>query len=778
MKKNKKYKSVLVLLFTFQFLFLTDMVAQDFAGNDPANKQIVENSDQKQNVLYGTASSQISIIAEPNEEIPRVISISNDSISLKILINNKLEVSSLKYLPTDIEFIQPGNAMPLVSIDNSWFLNNVGFGIRNVKIIREDEDPKILIHAYSNYLENPFHLYIELGFNNSAEIAVDIKIVNKFKEGYSDYYRDFDKTSIVLGIPWLAFLQPDIGGNRNIVYKKAESYVLENYSESLMRDYHTIDTWERSPKAPSVDLEFYSDPAFPTILEFSDRNISVMLQSDKSDLTLDSKNIKQALWPSNTLEIGKKDTLTIFNGKFKIFSGSWHQGFNSFRNKIRSGFDFTFYERPGFQKYKNDFLAYHSFLYNNRIYDPETNSYLIENFLNNAKKEYGGFDQFYFWHAYPRVGVDSRDQFLLYEDLPGGLDGVKDFINKAHQLNTHVYLAYNPWDITSKRDDMYETQAEILGKVGADGLLLDTMGKSDKKFREAVDQYNPDAQFVTEGRPELEGLEVTTTSWDHPIKSLHMPRVDLLRFIIPEHRSFQIVRWDRDRTLLIKKAFFNATGYAVWDDIFGEINLQSQDEKILIHRYNTIMHDFSDAINSVNVVPLLTTQKEELFVNGFFGKDSKVYTLYQANHAQVSHFFDNRIIGQLFEVEIPDDWHMVDVWNKRPVEIKIEDGKKYAFLPQEMPEDLGCLVASPKLINVEKTLTGWTASVTDMKNGSLELIGFDIALRNEMVKSVNSNLQLEFTKNSVNQTSDGYVMIQYRNENMEVKDVALVKIGY
>lgn len=778
MKKNKNYKSVLVLLFTFQFLFLTDMVAQDFAGNDPANEQIVENSDQKQNVLSGTASAQISIIAEPNEEIPRVISISNDSISLKILINDKLEVSSLKYLPTDIEFIQPGNAMPLVSIDNSWSLNNVGFGIRNVKIIREDEDSKILIHAYSNYLENPFHLYIELGFNNSAEIAVDIKIVNKFKEGYSDYYRDFDKTSIVLGIPWLAFLQPDIGGNRNIVYKKAESYVLENYSESLMRDYHTIDTWERSPKAPSVDLEFYSDPAFPTILEFSDKNISVMLQSDKSDLTLDSKNIKQALWPSNMLEIGKKDTLTIFNGKFKIFPGSWHQGFNSFRNKIRSGFDFTFYERPGFQKYKNDFLAYHSFLYNNRIYDPETNSYLIENFLNNAKKEYGGFDQFYFWHAYPRVGVDPRDQFLLYEDLPGGLDGVKDFINKAHQLNTHVYLAYNPWDITSKRDDMYETQAEILGKVGADGLLLDTMGKSDKRFREAVDQYNPDAQFVTEGRPELEGLEVTTTSWDHPIKSLPMPRVDLLRFIIPEHRSFQIVRWDRDRTLLIKKAFFNATGYVVWDDIFGEINLQSQDEKILIHRYNTIMHDFSDAINSVNVVPLLTTQKEELFVNGFFGKDSKVYTLYQANHAQVSHFFDNRIIGQLFEVEIPDDWHMVDVWNKRPVEIKIEDGKKFAFLPQEMPEDLGCLVASPKLINVEKTPTGWTASVTDMKNGSLELIGFDIALRNEMVKSVNSNLQLEFTKNSVNQTSDGYVMIQYRNENMEVKDVALVKIGY
>jgi len=726
----------------------------------------------------GSVDAQIQIKAEPNEVTPKVIYISNDSLSMTISTNDKLEVSSLKYLPANIEFIQPNNPMPLVSIDNSWSLNNVGFAIRNVKITREEGNVKILIHAYSNYLENPFHLYIELGFNNSSAITANIKVVNKFEDGFHDLYRNGDQTSIIPGIPWLAFLQPDPGGNRKIVYKKASGYVLENYSESIMRDYHPVVTWERPPKAHSVDLEFYDNPSFPTILEFSDKNICVMLQSKKSDLKWTAENIKQALWPSTSLQIGKRDTLTVFSGTFKIFSGDWHQAFNWFRNKIRSNFDFSYYNRPGFQKYKKDFLAYHSFVYNHRIYDPESNKYLIENFLKNAKKEYGGFDLFYFWHAYPRVGVDPRDQFALYEDLPGGIEGLKDFVSKAHQLNTHVYLAYNPWDIIGKREDMYKIQAEVLGKVEADGLFLDTMGKSDGRFRKAVDQSNPDAQFVTEGRPGFDGLEVTTTSWDHPITSLPMPRIDLLRFIIPEHRSFQIVRWDRDRTLLIKKAFFNATGYAVWDDVFGEINLQSSDEKILIHRYNTIMHDFSDAINSVDVVPLLPTKKDELFVNGFFGKDSKVYTLYQANHAQVSHFFDNRIISQLFEVDIPDNWHMVDVWNKRPVEIKVEADKKFAFLPQEMPEDLGCFVACPLILKVEKTETGWIATAPEMKDGTIELIGFDRALINEVTKSVNANSPLEFAKDNVKQTSEGYVMIQYRNERKEVKDVALVKVGY
>ncbi len=726
----------------------------------------------------GKLNAQLKIIAEPNDVTPRTIYISNDSLSMTISIDDKLEVSSLKYMSPGIELIQTGNPMPLVSIDNSWSLNNVGFGIRNVKITREDGRGKILIHAYSNYLENPFHLYIELGFNSSASITADIKVVNKYENDYHDLYRADRRSSIVPGIPWLAFLKPDLGGNRKIIYKNTSGYVLENYSESLMKDYHSIEMWERPPKAPPVDLEFYNNPSFPTILEFPDKNLCVMIQSDQSDLKWNSDNIKQALWPSNELHIGKRDTITIINGTFKIFSGDWHQAFNWFRNKIRSNFDFTFYNRPGFQKYKKDFLAYHSFVYNHRIYDPENNKYLIENFLTNAKKEYGGFDQFYFWHAYPRVGVDPRDQFALYDDLPGGIEGLKDFVYTAHQLSTHVYLAYNPWDVIGKRKDMYKIQAEILGKVDADGLLLDTMGKSDKTFREDVDEFNPDAQFVTEGRPGLDGLEVTTTSWDHPIKSLPMPRIDLLRFIIPEHRSFQIVRWDRDRTLLIKKAFFNATGYAVWDDIFGEINLQSQDEKILLYRYNTIMHDFSDAINSINVVPLLPTKKDELFVNGFFGSDLKVYTLYQANHVQVSHFFDNRIIGQLFQVDIPDNWHMVDVWNKRPVEIKVEEGKKFAFLPQEMPEDLGCFVACPQILKVEKTENGWIATAPRIKDGTIELIGFDVALRNEVTKSVSANLQMEFAKNIVKQTSDGYVMIQYRNENKEVKDVLLVKVGY
>jgi hypothetical protein len=160
---------------------------------------------------------QLKIDFLPNEEIPREIIVSNDSLLLKIELNRNLEVSEFIYKPLNLNLLKDGVAMPLVSIDNTWSLNNVGFGIRYANVVRENGYGKITIHAYSNYLENPFHLYIELGFNNSTAITADIKVANKYVDGYSDYYRDQEKTSLIPGFPWLAFLQPDPGGKRNII---------------------------------------------------------------------------------------------------------------------------------------------------------------------------------------------------------------------------------------------------------------------------------------------------------------------------------------------------------------------------------------------------------------------------------------------------------------------------------------------------------------------------------------------------------------------------------
>jgi hypothetical protein len=727
-------------------------------------------------IVSGDVLAGFKASALPNVENPKKLILENDSLKMEINFDWQLSVPVFKYKPENLDLVEPGKLMPLIQLDNPFILNNVEYTIRTAKIEQTEDSAIIKIEARSNYVENPFILKINLGISEKPIIDINIQLVNKHKTGYNDLYRE-NRTSVTPGLPWLACISPDPGGTKRIVYPSPEEYKIEFFPGE---SYESIAPSEDKyfPEGNPLTLSFYNNPGLPIILEYPDIDMGIFLYKNETALKWVFDSAQAALWPSSRLAIKSGDTLNIFDGKLGVFSGDWHKAFDWFRNKIRREFDFTYYNRPEYQAYRKDFTAFHSFIYNHKLYDPVKNNYRIREYLIEVKEEYDGFDQFYFWHAYPRVGVDPRDQFDLFRDLPGGLDGLKDFVQIAQSMNTHVYLAYNPWDKIGKKKDMYGEMAAIAGEVGADGLLLDTMGKSDTDFREKMDAYNKGAQFVTEGRPDLEGLIVTTSSWDHKLTREQMPYVDLLRFILPEHRIFQINRWDRDRMPLIKKAIFNTTGYVVWNDIFGEINIHTWDEKIMLSRYHRAMHDFAYVLNTSSNEPLVENFIPNLYVNGFYHKEMHFYSLFQDVHNFVTHHKERRVIGPLFEVKVPDGWHAADIWNKRPVEIRNISGKKTAFLPNEMPEDIGCVVVMPELIQVRKENENWIAEIPGSETGTLELIGVDTGMRNQLVLETKVPSPLIFNNKTAKPTTAGYVMVQYRNEGKEVKDVAIIKTGF
>jgi hypothetical protein len=726
--------------------------------------------------ISGDALADFRASAIPTVENPKKLILENDSLKMEINFDWQLAVPVFEYKPHDIKLIQPGKAMPLIQIDNPFILNNVGFAIRTAKIEKTKDSAIIKIEARSNYVENPFLLKISLEIGEKSLIDIKVELVNEYKTGLNDLYRE-NRTGVTPGIPWLTYLSPDPGSPKRILYPSPQEYKLE-----------VIEGESAESLAPSEDryfstgnpltLSFYRNPGLPIILEYPTLDMGVFLYKNETDLKWEFESAQNALWPSSRLRVSSDETLTIFDGKLGVFSGDWHVAYNWFRNKIRQEFDFTYYKRQEYEEFRKDFTAFHSFIYNHKLYDPVKNKYRIREYLTEVKEEYDGFDQFYFWHAYPRVGVDPRDQFDLFRDLPGGLEGLKDMVQIAQSMNTHVYLAYNPWDKIGKKEDMYGEMANIAGAVGADGLLLDTMGESDSEFRQKMDAYNKGAQFVTEGRPGLDGLVVTTSSWDHKLTRETMPYVDLLRFILPEHRIFQINRWDRDRIPLIKKAIFNTTGYTVWNDIFGEINIHTWEEKIMLSRYHRAMHDFAHVLNTTHNEPLVENYVPNLYVNGFYHDEMHFYTLFQDVHNFVTHHKDRRVIGPLFKVNVPEGWHAADIWNKRPAEIRIISGQKVAFFPNEMPEDIGCVVVMPKIIQVRKENEKWITDVPGVGKGTLELIGVDVGMRNQLVMETSATSPLIFTSNSARPTTAGYVMVQYRNDRKEVKDVVLIKTGF
>ena len=68
--------------------------------------------------------------------------------------------------------------------------------------------------------------------------------------------------------------------------------------------------------------------------------------------------------------------------------------------------------------------------------------------LDEAEREFGGFDGVVLWHAYPVIGIDERNQFDFYRDVPG----LRELVADLRGRGVRVFVDYNPWDTGTRRE--------------------------------------------------------------------------------------------------------------------------------------------------------------------------------------------------------------------------------------------------------------------------------------------------------------------------------------
>ena len=76
--------------------------------------------------------------------------------------------------------------------------------------------------------------------------------------------------------------------------------------------------------------------------------------------------------------------------------------------------------------------------YSDALYDHRRGRFTIEEFLAHGRREFGGVDAVVLWHAYPRIGLDDRNQFDFYRGMPGGLAGLRARAAACHKLGVKV----------------------------------------------------------------------------------------------------------------------------------------------------------------------------------------------------------------------------------------------------------------------------------------------------------------------------------------------------
>ena len=382
-------------------------------------------------------------------------------------------------------------------------------------------------------------------------------------------------------------------------------------------------------------------------------------------------------------------------------------------------------------------------------------------------------------------------------------------VDEANRQGVWVFLSFNPWDVIGRRDDLGTAQADVMARTGANGTYLDIMRGASAGLRRTFDRVDPDIVFSSENRPPFEGLALSTGSQEDHDYVAEMPRLDLLRFVLPEHNISNTERMGRNRTNQIRNTIFNLVGFTIWEDIFGEINRYSWDERVLITRYNRLVHDHMDAFLTLDPRPLLVTRPlgrsqgatphlsawspnprtydhpyppesdhrlSGLYVNAFPARDKVLYSLYHHEHDNVDRFHDNRARGRLFRVEVPADWRVVNVWDGRPAELVERDGERWVSVESELPDPSAVFVAMPRRIAIREDGRSWTATVSEAGEGTLRLAGMDTERRPLYRKSVPASQALRFALGDAPANVDGYVMVQYLREGV-VRDVAVVKTG-
>jgi formylglycine-generating enzyme required for sulfatase activity len=242
------------------------------------------------------------------------------------------------------------------------------------------------------------------------------------------------------------------------------------------------------------------------------------------------------------------------------------------------------------------------------------------------------------WHAYPRIGIDERNQFDFYRDMPGGLSGVRQVVSQFHASGVMVFINYNPWDTGTRREGKRDIEllAETIRAINADGIFLDTLKEADADYRSKLDDVKPGIVLEGEFAADLENLSTNHLSWAQWFSDRYVPGILRNKWFERRHIQHQVARWDRDHTTELHQAWMNGSGMMVWENVFGQWIGWNERDKSILRAILPIQRRYHDLFNGEGWTPLVETMQHGIFASMWEGNGIKLWTLVNRHEHDVS----------------------------------------------------------------------------------------------------------------------------------------------
>jgi gamma-glutamyl hercynylcysteine S-oxide synthase len=348
-----------------------------------------------------------------------------------------------------------------------------------------------------------------------------------------------------------------------------------------------------------------------------------------------------------------------------------------------------------------------------QYYDSKLLQNNLQGFLDRGKKWYGGDDFIGIWPTWPSLGLDQRNQWDLFRDLPGGLKGLSQTADLCRMNGARFFICYNPWDEDTRSESHYTGMADLIREVGADGVVLDTKGSSSLELQHAADSVRKGVVMYSEGMAVPKDMPGIVSGRVHNAL-YYPPLLNLNKLIKPDFAIFRVAELAFEPIRReYATSFFN--GYGTELNIFkpgrpdwieGDYRFFGQTVRIL--RENTT--NFVD----YNYVPLVTSLHDKVYVNCWPGNDKLVYTIFSV----VPEGFE----GPLFEGSHTAGYHWVDVWNHQEIEPVINGGKSYipvrtdafhkSWLGTNNEGAVSSVIRFPEILNVNLNVDQLTFSAS------------------------------------------------------------------
>ena len=233
----------------------------------------------------------------------------------------------------------------------------------------------------------------------------------------------------------------------------------------------------------------------------------------------------------------------------------------------RTSYDGSHYDVPGREWTRTAYSVALVWLWDDQLYDAETGRFTPRRLVERGIEDFGGYDAVVLWHAYPVIGIDRRNQFDFYRDVPG-LDAL---VADLHGLGVKVFFDYNPWDVGTRRATGSDAEefAALVADLGADGAFLDTMKEGDPVFTRALEKANPAVVFEGESRLPLARISDHALSWAQWFADTEAPGVLRAHLFERRHMMHHTRRWNRDHSDELQSAWVNGCGILVWESVFS-----------------------------------------------------------------------------------------------------------------------------------------------------------------------------------------------------------------